>query len=1026
MFINIARTVGECEPRQNVFSIGERDGSAIAPTLWSLNTRYLEGDTAIARFLSSVDIAGFTQRKQIDAQWRSLRKRQQIQAVERGALFFDGVDPVSDARLNWVRCKPVEPRSSHQDPSKVVKYETPPKQPLRVSFFQVTLEVWQAIAARYHVPMPENVVTTDDGAALGFWQWVQKHPEIELVLTEGEKKALSLLSAGFAAVSVPGINCGYRCIRDSAGKVIDRRLHPDLLPFANRRIAIAFDRDKKLSTQLKVSGAIATTARLLTEAHALPVVVRWDGQRGKGIDDFIAAGGNVDEAIVNAREPESLSLHFARKRTANRLGDYKPDLEVCVPCLSAINPSSIPSAGIVAIVGGTGTGKTKLLQALCRDVDAAIAPGHRQSLQRSNSHRLGLTYIKDGDRAAGHILDADGRPTRKVGLCWDSVLSVPIFLYPDGSYDLILDEADQSFMHLISGGTCGKDGKRPALVQRAIQLIQGARRIILASATLTRAELDLVTAVRSAKPWILQNTHKADSYPITLYSGQPGVKGSSGRARMMALDAIVSEIEAGRRVVVPCDQLLISKAIAALGASLGLLPHQVMRFDRETSSEDWQREFADNPDGFLASHDIRLLVHSPSLTSGVSIEGDAFDLCVGIFEGQSISPDDALQALARVRKPIPRVVYASHYGKGSSQFNATRKGDYLQQLARRTQLLTQVTGRTFDIALDDPFAEYHAATQAARNAAMVTFGASLQALLEDAGHGVTVGTADESPDGNGLWRELRRDVLEADDWALYCASIIKDAEEASNLRAKKHLKHADALKLARYDLCDWYGIDPNELTIEDVQHDRRGRTRRQMTRLEGMLWLGLARSKDSADLERLTRHGVPLQAHDLPGRELASEGGFALDVLGLLRNCIESGSWHNETPWVIAFADRARQCADDVKLVLGFTIKPNMSNCQIVGMVLRYYGFSTTSRRLGSRGDRRRIYQLETESLELVKATLQKRAQRHEENGFKLRPHALIPILLGGMDTNTFPSPKSTAAEAATAPIEANAPPRSA
>lgn len=1026
MSINIARTAWECEPRQNVFSIEERDSSAIAPALWSLNARYLEGDTAITRFLASVDIVGFTQRKQIDAQWRSIRKRQQIQAIERGALFFEGVDPVSDARLNWVRCKPVQPRHSYNEPDKLVKYETPPKQPLRVSFFQVTPQIWQAIADRYHVSMPADVATTDDGAALGFWQWVQEHPEIELVLTEGEKKALSLLSAGFAAVSVPGINCGYRCIRDSAGKVIDRRLHPDLLPFANRRIAIAFDRDEKTSTRLKVDGAIATTARLLVEAHALPVVVRWDGQLGKGIDDFIAAGGNVDEAIATAREPKSLALHFARKRVANRLGNYKPDLKVCVPCLSAIAPESIPSEGIIAIIGGTGTGKTKLLQALCRDIDAAIAPGHRQSLQRSNSHRLGLTYIKDGDRAAGHILDANGRPTRKIGLCWDSDLSVPLIFYPDGSYDLILDEVDQGFMHLVSGGTCGKNGMRPALIERARAFIRGARRVIPTSATLSRHDLDLLAALRGEKPWILQNTYKANSYPVTLYSGQSGVKGSSSRARTVALDAIVSAIKAGQRVIVPCDQLLTSKAIAALGASLGLMPHQVMRFDRETSSEDWQREFADNPDAFLASHDIRLLVHSPSLTSGVSIEGDAFDLCVGIFEGQSISPDDALQALARVRKPIPRVVYASHYGKGSGQFDATRKGDYLQQLARRAQLLTQVTGRTFDIALDDPFAEYHAATQAARNAAMVTFGASLQALLEDAGHTVIVGEADESPDANELWRELRQDVLDADNWALYCASIVNSTEEAADLRAQKHLKHADALKLARYDLCDWYGIDPHDLSIDDVERDRRGRTRRELTQLEAMLWLGLAHSKDSADLERLTRHGVPIQAHDLPNRELASEGGFALNVLGLLQNCIESGNWHNETPWVIAFADRAQQCADDVKLLLGFTIKPNMSNCQIVGMVLRHYGFSTTSRRLGSRGDRRRVYQLETESLELVKATLQERAQRHEENGFKRRPHALLPLLLGGMDTQATHPPKSAAADAATAPIEANAPPKSA
>jgi dephospho-CoA kinase len=1023
MSINIARTAWECEPRQNVFSIKERDGSAISPSLWSLNTRYFRGDSAIKRFLASVDTAGFTGRSQIDAQWRSLRKRGQIQAIEAGALFFLGIDPVGDRELDWVRCKPVAPRHSYNDPNKLVKYETPPQQPLRVSFFRVDVATWQAIADRYYIPMPADV-TVRNGAALGFWQWVQEHPEVELIVTEGEKKALSLLSAGFAAVSVPGVNCGYRCLKDRGGNVIKRSLHPDLLPFANRRVAITFDRDEKESTRLKVDGAILTTATLLTAAGALPVVVQWDGKRGKGIDDFIAAGGDVASLIANARPPQALNLHFARKRVAKRLGDYKPNLKVCVPCLSAIAPESIPRDGIIAIVGETGTGKTKLLERIIREVTAVIAPGFRVSLQRGLSQRIGLTYIKDADRGGGYFIDADGKQVYKVGLCWDSILSVPIWMYPDGSYDLILDEADQGFMHLISGATCGKDGKRPALVQRAINLIRGARRVLLASATLTRHELDLVADLRGEKPWILQNTYKANSYPITLYSGQQGVKGSTSDARAMAIKAIREAIAAGRRVIVPCDQLLTSKTVVTLGTSLGLMPHEIMRFDRETSSEDRQREFADAPDKFLERHDIRLFVHSPSLTSGVSIESNSFDLCVGIFEGQSISPDDALQALARVRKPIPRVVYASHYGKGNHRIDATRKADYLQQIERRTQLIERVTGHSTPNTVGDPIAEYHAATQADRNAAMATFGASLQALLEAAGHDVTVGTTIKAPDTVRYWRAMRRDALEADNWALHCSDITNE-EEASTLRAKQHLKHADALKLLRFDLCDWYAINSLELSIDDVAYDRRGRTRRELSRLEALIWQDLSRSKDTADLDRLQSHNAPIQAHDLPDRELASQTAIALGIPELLQHCIESDGWHTETDWIKKFAATVRAYTADLKLAIGFKIHQRMTDCQIVGMILRHYGFSTTSRRLGSEKDRRRVYQLEIESLNTVRAILQRRAERHTGKGLQPCPHTLIKLILGGMDSSPSYLPNSTVTEAVTNSIKANAPPNS-
>ena len=173
--------------------IHERDASKIDPALWKLNTTYLDGDAAIGRFLASIDTTSFTGRTQIDAQWRSLRKRHQIQAIAAGTLFFESIDPQTGCLLDWVRGKPQQPRRDHKNPNKVIKYETPPKQPLRVSFFRVTLEVWQAIADRYHIPMPERVMIADDGAAIGFWPWVLEHPKITLVITEGEKKALSLL-----------------------------------------------------------------------------------------------------------------------------------------------------------------------------------------------------------------------------------------------------------------------------------------------------------------------------------------------------------------------------------------------------------------------------------------------------------------------------------------------------------------------------------------------------------------------------------------------------------------------------------------------------------------------------------------------------------------------------------------------------------------------------------------------------------------------------------------------------------------
>jgi putative DNA primase/helicase len=66
-----------------------------------------------------------------------------------------------------------------------------------------------------------------------FWEWYQSHPEVNLVPTEGAKKALSALSEGFVSLAV----YGARCLKS-----------PDLIPYLkDRNVAIALDQDTKKS-----------------------------------------------------------------------------------------------------------------------------------------------------------------------------------------------------------------------------------------------------------------------------------------------------------------------------------------------------------------------------------------------------------------------------------------------------------------------------------------------------------------------------------------------------------------------------------------------------------------------------------------------------------------------------------------------------------------------------------------------------------------------------------------------------------
>ncbi|MEG4521013.1 hypothetical protein, partial [Microcoleus sp. AT9_A5] len=70
------------------------------------------------------------------------------------------------------------------------KYHQPYGKQLEIFFPRVTVSVWEAVAARHNLPMPEFPAIGLKGEALGFWEWVEA-TNCPVILTEGEKKALA-------------------------------------------------------------------------------------------------------------------------------------------------------------------------------------------------------------------------------------------------------------------------------------------------------------------------------------------------------------------------------------------------------------------------------------------------------------------------------------------------------------------------------------------------------------------------------------------------------------------------------------------------------------------------------------------------------------------------------------------------------------------------------------------------------------------------------------------------------------------
>jgi putative DNA primase/helicase len=145
----------------------------------------------------------------------------------------------------------------------------------------------------------------------GFWDWIiSLDIPVTIIITEGTKKACSLISAGYLAVGLNGFNGWgtnvkgvegidkidkYGSKLDDNGKVI-KLIHADLQPLLkpNVEIVFALDRDEnvpdhKEKTVRDVKNSKASFKKCVGKLVAKVTDTVWEGH--KGVDDLIAAEG---------------------------------------------------------------------------------------------------------------------------------------------------------------------------------------------------------------------------------------------------------------------------------------------------------------------------------------------------------------------------------------------------------------------------------------------------------------------------------------------------------------------------------------------------------------------------------------------------------------------------------------------------------------------------------------------------------------------------------------------------------------
>lgn len=114
-------------------------------------------------------------------------------------------------------------------------------------------------------------------------------------------------------------------------------------------------------------------------------------------------------------------------------------------------------------------------------------------------------------------------------------------------------------------------------------------------------------------------------------------------------------LKQGKKGLLACTSQAAAETIDITLTTQG---YKVDRFDAITcSGNDGMGKYVDDIDGYLGRTDAQLVIYTPTLEAGVSIEGDWAEFVIGL--GYCNEPAQLHQMLNRVRTDVPRYIFAA-------------------------------------------------------------------------------------------------------------------------------------------------------------------------------------------------------------------------------------------------------------------------------------------------------------------------------------------------------------------------------
>lgn len=928
--------------------------SAVAPEIIAANVQSLSGN-AVYDYLLYADSIPRRNDGRV-SEWVLKRYAH----VERGGWWCSGVRFVKNSPTVWEEMKSLwgcfKPDSPYQDrESKSVKYEHPLKTATETFFLSV----------------PSNPK---------LWLEVLANAKTPIIIVEGAKKAGCLLTLGYIAIALPGITGAVRIPKDDQGnKIGNPYLIPEIEAFVSygREFYICFDQDKKPKTVQSVSREIFKLGRLLESKGCKVKVIEWDSAKGKGVDDLVISHGRreFDTVYDDAAIFENwLVRHY------NRL-TYAPQLTLEQRYLGNIEAPK--NAKLICLKSAKGTGKTETIAQLASKAldngQPVLLISHRVQLAQALSDRVGIQSIyevraaRDQGKESRHESEIIAQ-LQGIGLCVDSLHPYSQARFQASYWKnalIIIDEVEQVLWHALDSGTCQSD--RVSILQELKELLTLALhpdsqgRVILSDADLTDVSIDFVTQTAGQPkltPWICLNEWKPEQgWNIHNYTGQ----------KEQWLVGLEQHIKDGGRPLIMLDSQKLKGRYSSSNLETylhKLFPtKKILRIDRQTLQLKNHPAFGCIAQLNEVLGDYDIVITSPSIETGVSIDIKGHFTSVWALFAGVIPANSVRQTLARLREPVARYIWLAPYGlsrigRGETSVKALLQSE--NKIVRTNLHLiydASLDGGEFDFNFLQSAQDCWAKMAVRINAGMASYRDSIIKDLEDEGHQIC--TVLNDIDDNALKSTKTAVTANRDNNQTDCGVKLESAQLITEIEAKKLEESVsldsedEQLKLKKYRLHTKYG----GVDVEADLYLRDCAGWYPKIKLHYYLTVGrqYLKQRDRSRRDELVndnRGWIP----DL-NRNLLSIQVELLDFLGFveLLESKKDSQWRSSDSDLTAFKKQVIANQATVKEILGFSVKDSMTPIQIARCFLNEVGVALNSLgKKGKRGEQERTYRLKT------------------------------------------------------------------